>query len=78
MPKYDYCCDTNFDHTFELEHSIADCDRVQTCPDCGDMAHRVIRSIPTAIFLGPGWACTDNVARPNVGRNPNNQNRYSK
>lgn len=78
MPKYDYTCDAYTDHDFELEHPMADCDTLHCCPSCDAPATRVIRKAPTAVFLGPGFACNDSVARPNVGRNPHNQNRHSR
>lgn len=75
MPKYDYRCE---DHgTFELDHPIADRGLRMFCPQCGQCSKAVIRKAPTAVFLGPGFACNDGVARGNVGRNPHNQNRYS-
>lgn len=80
MPTYDYACDNKLTcgHEFELTHPIGACSNDYYCDVCGNPAHRVLRSAPTAVFLGPGFACNDGVAKPNIGRNPNNGNRYSK
>lgn len=75
MPKYDYRCDCGYEK--EWSHSVAACDLNWYCPECGTVMHRVIKKAPVAVFLGPGFACNDGVARGNVGRNPHNQNRYS-
>lgn len=75
MPVYQYKCAAD-DEIFDLTHSMKDCDVPHYCR-CGAPARRVIASVE-AFFLGPGFSCTDHVARPNVGRNPSNQNRHSK
>lgn len=81
MPKYDYKC-PECGHEEEIEHSMEECSLDRVCVDirCSNPAvmHRVLRKAPTAVFLGPGFACNDSVARPNVGRNPSNQNRHSR
>lgn len=80
MPKYDYKCSLcGFEE--EITHTMAECDKVYPCLRCelpNVRMHRVLRKAPTAVFLGPGFACNDSVARPNVGRNPSNQNRHSR
>lgn len=80
MPTYTYRC-PNCEREEDITHSIADCVADWDCPVCWDMPamHRVIKAAtaPQAFFFGPGWASTDHVARPNVGRNPSNQNRFS-
>lgn len=78
MPKYDYKC-PECGAEEEIEHSISLCDETWYCPVCETIImSRVLRKAPTAVFLGPGFACNDGVARPNVGRNPHNQNRHSR
>lgn len=75
MPKYDYECED--DGVFELAHPMTDRGKRFFCPKCGQWARPVILKAPAAFFLGPGFSSTDGVGRANVGRNPNNQNRYS-
>lgn len=74
MPKYDYRC-RECDGWTELTHSMSDCDLVHTC-SCGGVMYR-IPAVTPVYFFGPGFSCNDGVGRGNVGRNPNNQTRYS-
>lgn len=80
MPKYDYACENKLTCGWdgEVTHPVAACDDDHCCPVCGCLSHRVIKTVPTVAFLGPGFASNDHVARANVGRNPSNQTRYSK
>lgn len=48
------------------------------CPTDGTSMQKIITAPAGIIFQGPGFYSTDGVARPNAGRNPNNQNRHSK
>lgn len=62
--------------SIEMKHGMTEEPEV-SCPVCGSVMRRVIFK-PEVHFIGPGFASTDHVARPNAGRNPSNQNRYSK
>lgn len=75
MPAYQYKCEN--DHETELTHSIAECDAEHRCPQCDAMMSRV-PAFREAFFFGPDFSCNSHVARANIGRNPSNQNRYSK
>lgn len=81
MPRYDYKCSACGAEE-EIKHPVKDCDQRVNLPcsdcECTGSMHRVIKTVPTVAFLGPGFASNDHVARANVGRNPNNQTRYSK
>lgn len=76
MPKYNYLCETCGERIDDWEHPISECDEPHLCSDGHDM-HRV-PAFREAFFWGPDFSCNSSVALANVGRNPTNQNRYSK
>lgn len=49
MPRYDYRCAF---HTFEKVVALANADRMQFCPHCGLLAHRVILEAPKGFVQG--------------------------
>lgn len=56
MPTYQYRCQN--DHEFEEFQSITD-DAIETCPECGEKATRVISGGAGLIFKGSGFYITD-------------------
>jgi putative FmdB family regulatory protein len=56
LPVYEYRC--NGGHEYEKTEGF-DAPAVQTCPDCGAEARRLL-SVPAVIFKGSGFYSTDN------------------
>ena len=52
MPRYDYEC-KKCHNTFEVKQSFSD-EAVATCPDCQEIASRVIHAVPI-VFKGSGF-----------------------
>jgi predicted nucleic acid-binding Zn ribbon protein len=77
MATYCYKCpECSGRHDYEIPMRDVDSHK-EVCPEDGTEMIRIIAGNTTVIFLGPGFASNDHVARPNVGRNSSNQNRYS-
>ena len=56
MPTYEYKCSKG--HNFELFQRISE-DPVDTCPECGAPAERLLSSGAGLIFKGSGFYITD-------------------
>jgi putative FmdB family regulatory protein len=57
MPLYEYECEGDTPHRFELIQKFSD-PPVDTCPTCGSKVHKLISS-PAIQFKGSGWYITD-------------------
>lgn len=75
-PLYVFRCDEH--GKVELRMTMTARDGDVPCPECGIPMHKIISAPAGIMFLGSGFYTTDSVAKPNVGRNVNNQNRHSK
>ena len=56
MPRYDYECQSCH-HSFVVKQSF-ESEPVATCPDCQNVARRVIHSVPV-VFKGSGFYVND-------------------
>jgi putative FmdB family regulatory protein len=70
MPTYEYECE-NSGNRFEVFQSMKDAP-VETCPDCGGPARRLISPGAGVVFKGKGFYQTDyggaSSPRPSCGR----------
>lgn len=59
MPTYNYECDTCCNEFEELT-PLAQYQDPQPCPECGELAKRVMGAFPGTIFRGDNWSSKNN------------------
>ena len=59
MPTYNYEC-AACSNGFEELIPLAQYQEPQPCPECGELAPRVLGAFPGTVFRGDGWATKNN------------------